>query len=97
MATARVSERLRVAMNAHDIDAFIACFAPDYHSVTARARAPTWAHAATAASCSGVQPRRGPHDRAGQASGRPDRRFSPGGHRGVPHLRCLTANSHKRG
>jgi hypothetical protein len=28
-----VIERLNAAMNAHDIDAFVACFAPDYDSV----------------------------------------------------------------
>lgn len=28
-----VIERLHAAMNAHDIDAFVACFAPDYDSV----------------------------------------------------------------
>ena len=27
-----VSKRLRAAMNAHDVDAFVACFAPDYRS-----------------------------------------------------------------
>ena len=26
-------ERLRQAMNAHDLDAFVACFAPDYESI----------------------------------------------------------------
>ena len=28
-----IAERLTAAMNAHDIDAFVACFAPDYDSV----------------------------------------------------------------
>jgi len=28
-----IAERLAAAMNAHDIDAFVACFAPDYDSV----------------------------------------------------------------
>ena len=28
-----VIERLHAAMNAHDLDAFVACFAPDYDSV----------------------------------------------------------------
>jgi ketosteroid isomerase-like protein len=32
MAGAPVSERLRSAMNAHDIDTFVACFASDYQS-----------------------------------------------------------------
>jgi hypothetical protein len=32
MPTAPVSERLRAAMNAHDIDGFVACFVPDYLS-----------------------------------------------------------------
>jgi ketosteroid isomerase-like protein len=32
MASAPVLERLRSAMNAHDIDGFVACFAPDYWS-----------------------------------------------------------------
>lgn len=32
MARAAVSERLRSAMNAHDIDSFVACFAHDYRS-----------------------------------------------------------------
>jgi hypothetical protein len=27
-----IAERLAAAMNAHDIDAFVACFAPDYDS-----------------------------------------------------------------
>ncbi len=29
---AQVTNRLLAAMNAHDIDAFVACFAPDYRS-----------------------------------------------------------------
>ncbi|HSS58853.1 MAG TPA: nuclear transport factor 2 family protein [Solirubrobacteraceae bacterium] len=28
-----IAERLATAMNAHDVDAFVACFAPDYDSV----------------------------------------------------------------
>lgn len=32
MAIAPVSERLREAMNTHDIEAFLACFTPDYRS-----------------------------------------------------------------
>ena len=28
-----VSDRLRDAMNGHDIDAFVGCFTPDYRSV----------------------------------------------------------------
>jgi hypothetical protein len=28
-----IAERLTAAMNAHDVDAFVACFAPDYDSV----------------------------------------------------------------
>lgn len=32
MARAAISERLRSAMNAHDIDSFVACFAYDYRS-----------------------------------------------------------------
>lgn len=32
MAPAPVSARLQSAMNAHDIDRFVACFAPDYRS-----------------------------------------------------------------
>jgi hypothetical protein len=28
-----IAERLNAALNAHDIDAFVACFAPDYDSV----------------------------------------------------------------
>ena len=32
MARAAVSERLRPAMNAHDIDSFVACFVHDYRS-----------------------------------------------------------------
>ena len=29
---AEIMDRLRSAMNAHDLDAFVACFAPDYES-----------------------------------------------------------------
>lgn len=32
MTAAPVSERLRAAMNAHDIDAFVSCFTADYRS-----------------------------------------------------------------
>ena len=32
MVTEAVSERLRAAMNAHDIDRFVDCFTPDYRS-----------------------------------------------------------------
>jgi len=32
VATTAVSERLQAAMNAHDIDAFVDCFADDYRS-----------------------------------------------------------------
>jgi hypothetical protein len=28
-----IAERMNAALNAHDIDAFVACFAPDYDSV----------------------------------------------------------------
>ncbi len=33
MTATPVSERLRAAMNAHDIDAFVSCFTADYRSV----------------------------------------------------------------
>jgi hypothetical protein len=32
MSTGLVAERLKAALNAHDIDAFVACFAEDYDS-----------------------------------------------------------------